>query len=227
MTNSRNKGATYERDLCRAISVWWCGNPAYAKMPAGDLPFRRTPLSGGWDRKAAASDILVVDPKAIKHPWCFAMEAKNQECWDWSGLFKGNDKWPVKGYWAQCMRAATDSKLLPLLIFTKNRELSYVALDRVTAAQLKLPRTVDHSGLPFVIGYFDDLVKLDPAWITSAVAGNSKIEEPHAEAPPCKKVKVTLPSPYEWGELEEAVASATDMDSIEYEILTSIFKKGK
>ena len=164
--NGRAKGQVFERELARTVSVWWTGNKDLEKVRAEELPFRRTPLSGGWDRKAAASDLLVVEPEALPCPWPFALEAKNQECWDWDGLFKNNAKWPVKAYWEQCCEAATKSKLHPLVLFTRKLQPIYFAMSPQAMDVLQIPH-VSVTWLPFVIGKFDDLLALDPQQIVA------------------------------------------------------------
>ena len=86
---SRNKGAGFERDVAKALSKWWGSGP---------LSFRRTPLSGGWDRTKAAGDLLVPDD----FPW--AIECKATKLWDLAQLITGEGA--LVNYWRQ---AATDA----------------------------------------------------------------------------------------------------------------------
>ena len=57
---SRAKGCSFERELAEKLSAWW----------GEERAFRRTPLSGAWDRKQAAGDLVVPE----KFP--FTAEAK-------------------------------------------------------------------------------------------------------------------------------------------------------
>lgn len=174
----RAKGSRFELELAKTISVWWCQNESLKDKRAEELPFRRAPLSGGWDKKAAASDLIVTSPALLACPWPFALEAKNQEVWDWEGLFKNNDKWPVKAYWAQCCEAATQSNLRPLVLFTKNLSPIYFALESCDAQLITLKCLekgwptlpyVNVSWLPFVIGRFDDLLAMTPQQIVEGL----------------------------------------------------------
>jgi hypothetical protein len=176
--NGRAKGQVFERELARTISVWWTGRKELEKVRAEELPFRRTPLSGGWDRKAAASDLLVVEPGALPVPWPFALEAKNQECWNWDGLFKANDKWPVKAYWDQCCEAAEKSKLTPLVLFTRKLQPIYFAMPAHMPFRLGIAH-INVSWLPFAIGRFDDLLKMTPQRIVVEVLGQIEAHRPH------------------------------------------------
>jgi hypothetical protein len=163
----RQKGSRFELDLAKTISVWWCQDESLKDKRAEELPFRRAPLSGGWDKKAAASDLIVTG--LLAHPWPFALEAKCQECWDWEGLFKNNDKWPVKAYWDQCCEAAKHSNLRPLVLFTKNRSPIYFAMRPEDCAALRLSK-VAASWLPFVVGRFEDLLDCKPQQIVAGLS---------------------------------------------------------
>ena len=183
--NGRSKGAGYELEIARIVSVWWSRKPELAKARAEELPFRRAPLSGGWDTKAAASDLIVTDPASLPVKWPWAIELKKQECWDWEGLFKANAKWPVKAYWDQCCVAAGKSKLHPLVVFTKNRSPNYFAMSPQAMDVLQIPH-ISVTWLPFVVGKFDDLLALDPQQIVAVLgqlSSSSKQSDVAAAAP--------------------------------------------
>lgn len=121
MVNGRLKGNRAELDVCRQLSEWWDGR-SYSGIRAEDLPFRRSPLSGGWDRKRAAGDII--KPEAC----LFCFEIKKREEWTWDRFFKDSGKqWHIFQYWKQTIEATREGEI-PILIFTKNRFPWYVAM---------------------------------------------------------------------------------------------------
>ena len=93
-------------------------------MPAVDLPFRRTPGSGGWDKRKAGADVQLM---CNDDDFPFSIECKNQEAWSWDGIFKDNPKEKFWSYWTQCKKWAVYQGKVPLLVFTKNFHPDYMA----------------------------------------------------------------------------------------------------
>ncbi len=122
MVNGRSKGNKAENEVCAILSAWqfperWT-QAAAAKAKADELPFRRRftstkPLDGTW---AGAGDILA--PQDHLFPW--AVECKKIEGWTLDGALS-NEKWPVWGWWGQCMLQADATARWPLLFFSRNR----------------------------------------------------------------------------------------------------------
>lgn len=122
MINGRKKGNNAELEICRKISEWWF-DKSFKGRRAEELPFRRTPLSGGWDKKRAAGDII----KPPDCPFCF--EIKNREEWSWDYLFKnGSNKWHVMEYYMQAVKAAEVNNEIPVLFSKKNFHPWYVGM---------------------------------------------------------------------------------------------------
>ena len=153
---SRAKGNSSELVVCRLLSEWW-DNISYQGVKAEELPFRRSPLSGGWDRKRAAGDI-------IKPPSChLVIEVKNRMAWDWDGLLKKNPKWPIHEWWKQTTDAVQNDHEVPILIFTKNYHPWYIALTHKEFSRFDRIPSIQYPGLEFAFGYLDDFIKLvDP-----------------------------------------------------------------
>ncbi len=101
---SRNKGAAFERIAARELAAWWGSGPG---------SFRRTPLSGGWDRTRAAGDLLVPDD----FPW--AIECKSTKTWSVEQLLTGRGA--LLDYWRQACEAAAYSAppRLPVLLLCR------------------------------------------------------------------------------------------------------------
>lgn len=102
---SRNKGCGFESDVARKLSAWWGSGP---------LSFRRTPLSGGWDRSRAAGDLLVPDD----FPW--SIECKATKTWDLSQLLSGEGA--LVNFWRQAVTdAAAGSPPRSPVLLLRNR----------------------------------------------------------------------------------------------------------
>lgn len=107
--NGRVKGSRFELEIAKQLSEWW-----------GEAEsFRRTPLSGAWDKRAAG-DLVTPDE------FPFTAEMKNQEGWEFSqlltsGLRKGKEdaKCMLDEFWEQAVRETKEGKA-PLLVFTRN-----------------------------------------------------------------------------------------------------------
>lgn len=136
--NSRAKGNTYERAICRKLSEWWFPDKDFAGMRADKLPFRRAWGSGGWDKREEPGDVKMIGCDAtngaLDFPFC--VEAKNRQEWDFKQLIANNNGCPVWDYWIQAFHAAEVGSLEPLLIFTRNYHPDYVALRSTTFVKL-------------------------------------------------------------------------------------------
>jgi len=166
--NSRAKGNGYELKLAKLLSAW---DPSFN--------YRRTPLSGGWDKQHAPGDVMVPD----WFPWIF--EAKNREGWHLEQLLKSPDKNPVMSWWQEESEKQGDKDNI-LLVFTKNFDSNYFMLP--TEEWSKLTTNFgNYSGSlfylyktewmndDFVIGLFDQLLDwLDPESMTHYFGENGE-----------------------------------------------------
>jgi len=97
--SSQQKGKRFEREVAKQIN-----NKFSTKV-------RRTPLSGGMDFKG---DIICIDDSSIISE--FSWECKNQEKLNiWKAL--------------QQSRNDATQRTLPVVVFTKNHEKEYIALE--------------------------------------------------------------------------------------------------
>jgi hypothetical protein len=113
--NSRQKGATAEREVAKLHAEWW------GKFEPG-CKFVKTPLSGGFSgptvREAfeMSGDLMTT---AKRFP--FAVEVKRREGWCWRNVQRGMPS-PVWGWWRQAIKAADEMHRRPALWFRKSRE---------------------------------------------------------------------------------------------------------
>ena len=116
----RDKGREFELSIAKVFARW------------SGTPFKRTPLSGGWDPNVVSGDVFCVaeyepkDTDRIRFP--FSIEAKDDESWDFVQLFKGTEKCPLKTFWRQATRDAKMTKKIPMLVFSKNWTPVFVML---------------------------------------------------------------------------------------------------
>ncbi|AGT13408.1 holliday junction resolvase [Bacillus phage Troll] len=113
---SKTKGAGYENKIAKELSDMWGGK------------FSRVPASGGlhWgsDQRVAGD---IIPPLGMKFP--FVVECKKREGFDLSHLFKNIGQ--IKDWFQQVVMDSRRLKVhgvSPLLIFSKNREISYILL---------------------------------------------------------------------------------------------------
>jgi hypothetical protein len=148
---SKNKGSSFERLIATAFSEWW----------GEEKSFRRTPMSGGWDRNRACGDLIT--PEGFP----FTVEMKNFEAWDILHLIT-SEKSVLGQHWKQTLNETAPGKL-PLLIFTRNHQPTFYMMRLCDHADVVTPLQ-DAGELPpeshylitddgRTIGLFDDLLK--------------------------------------------------------------------
>jgi len=159
--NGRKKGNTAELKICRFLSEWWM-NRDLTGTKAQDLPFRRSPLSGGWDRSRASGDIIKPDNCRL------CVEVKNRQEWKWDQFFTSPNGWKVFQYWEQTIKAVTKDEI-PLLIFTRNNHPYYVAMEinkfnecKKYQKDLKTLILINHKDLRLAFLYMSEFIKINP-----------------------------------------------------------------
>ena len=120
--NGKAKGNRFELYLARLLSKWW-GQEDTDNLRAEQLWFRRTPMSGGFEKRAASADLWAVSDEAKNFP--FALEAKFRQEWSWDKTLKGSAKDPVISYWKQACDSAISVGKEPLLVVKRNNADPY------------------------------------------------------------------------------------------------------
>jgi hypothetical protein len=122
MTNGNEKGARFTRDVCKKLERW--AGTGFKPRPTIVEPI------DGW---AVKGDVAC--NASARFP--FSVECKCIEGWELDGLYEQR-KWPVWGWWEQCVRQADAGKSIhPLLIFSRNRRKTYVLARQRTVEWLK------------------------------------------------------------------------------------------
>ncbi len=170
MAKSRRKGKALELHVCRLLSGWWFPKQ-YASIEnqpaATELPFRSTPLSGGWSSKGDGRGDVVAP---ADFPFC--VECKNQEAWSFEQLLGFGSKPLINDYWVQTVAAAKMTDKIPLLLFTKAYRPIYarvypVTVDWFASRGIKItPQAVIH-GQPYFL--FEQLLAVQSPRIKGPV----------------------------------------------------------
>lgn len=129
--NSRRKGSGYEIKLARKLSVWWDPDGGWddKKMMAGEsFPFRRTPLSGGFDRKMFPGDIITPSD------FPFHLEAKNRQSWSFDKLLTTKHGGELVSWITEEeeKKRQVNNEEPVWLVFTKNHAPDYIMMDQDT-----------------------------------------------------------------------------------------------
>lgn len=111
--NSRAKGNKYELKITDILDQWWTGR----LHKADERVFRRTPLSGGYDRRLFPSDLITPEE------FPFGIECKNRESWSFENFLGGSNSLIS---WLTLEEDKTGKDVL--LIFTKKYADDYVML---------------------------------------------------------------------------------------------------
>lgn len=136
--NGRAKGKKFELEIAKDLSAWW--NPAEfsrsRKIPADQLPFRRTPNSGAWtrSRQDGVGDIMA----PVGYP--FVVEAKYQERWEWNPLIFNPGTCLIDTYWKQTTACVVSAKRFPMLVFRKNFVPAMCRFNKATWFEFIKPR---------------------------------------------------------------------------------------
>ena len=127
IVKGRAKGARFENDIARQVTLWT------------GMKFTRSPSSGGW---AKTGDITPKNPEhMVQFP--FNMELKNNEILEFSNIFHAhkNKKMPIRKWWKQAFQDAKKSGKIPVLVFTKSREEVFCMVQQDIFFRLGLDKT--------------------------------------------------------------------------------------
>lgn len=131
--NSKAKGSSFERKLCKELSLWWTHGEredVFWRSAGSGARATNAHRSGGSIANAEG-DIVYSD--AIGKPFTdfFCIELKTGYG-DWSvmDLLETNQKvTQFEKFWEQVSESALHSKAFPLLIYRKDRRNTIVAFD--------------------------------------------------------------------------------------------------
>lgn len=107
---SRSKGASYENTIAKILSLWWTNGK-------DKKAFRRTPMSGGWDSRFAAGDLIAPEPAFPVH-----IEIRKREEFELGQLLKGG---PIMN-WLQEGESKCPAGQDLWYIMSRNRDKNYL-----------------------------------------------------------------------------------------------------
>ena len=155
--NSKSKGSSFERIICKKLSVWWTNGERddIFWRSAGSGAMATNAHRSGSFRANMEGDISYSD--AIGKPLMdlFCIELKNGYA-DWSALdlLESNQKVTrFEEFWNQACESALHSNALPMLIYHKDRKNTMVAINLEANTLLKKQVIARHS--LFDIPYFN------------------------------------------------------------------------
>ncbi len=131
MVNSKQKGGQFERDVCKALSLWVSGG---SKKDV----FWRSAMSGGRSTigknkgevlSAQAGDISTISPIGYSLTNRFILEAKFYKSLEVSGLVTGTGN--LLSFWKVLKKDALFHKRVPLLIAKQNRIPTVLCTDQL------------------------------------------------------------------------------------------------
>ena len=108
---SRNKGASFERQISKVFSEWL------------GCKVRRTPMSGAYGGEWNLGGDLMFD---IEVPWY--VELKNRESWRLEQLLNPEPCGPIVKWLDSTWEEASKEGKVPMVVFTRNRVGTYILL---------------------------------------------------------------------------------------------------
>ncbi len=162
MTNGKQKGASFERKICVALSLW------ISKGQQEDC-YWRSSMSGGRSTVAAgrgkrlvaqAGDISCIHPIGAPLTDKFYLECKSYKDLEYKGLITG--KGHLVKFWCETVIQARNYGKLPMLIAHQNQQPTIICMD--TAGRRFYPTdewVLTAPRLSLWIMLFEDFLKND------------------------------------------------------------------
>ena len=123
--NSRAKGNQFELQIAKELSYTLFPYLKEKNLDATSLPFRRTPMSGGWST-TISEDIIFngsnpyLSEEDKNFNWWYAVECKWHATYNLESLITSREKSIITQWWNQTINEAYLTHKEPLLIFKKN-----------------------------------------------------------------------------------------------------------
>lgn len=182
--NSKSKGSTFERIICKKLSAWWTNGERDDVFwrSAGSGAMATNAHRSGSSRANMEGDISYSD--AIGKPLMdlFCIELKNGYAeWSVLDLLESNQKVTrLEEFWNQACESAAHSNAHPMLIYHKDRKNTMVAIDymavqrimhneKVRKAMIDLPRAsinvIGRIGYIYIYKFNDFFEALKPEYV--------------------------------------------------------------
>ena len=177
MTNSRAKGAAFERQIARDLRLWL--------ENTGDLwrvMRAQTDRQAGQDPNSAG-EFAFIGPPGQRFPW--AIECKASTAWHESQLWPVPVKGPItttskrRGYWEQAVDQASAVGLQPVLVVRRNNGPVLAIMERKTWTGLHVYQLPQMRFRLDVHGQWWDLVAVP--WVAVMEANPTEVINPRPE----------------------------------------------
>jgi hypothetical protein len=151
--NPKRKGSAFERDICKALSLWVTDGKNKDVFWRSAMSGGRATVHGRDVRQAG--DVCAVAPEG--HAFCeyYYVECKHVKTLNFDGLLRGTGL--LHKFWADTASKALKRNLVPLLIARQNSMPIIVASYEAPDANIAM-LTVRHKGDEFHIFKFDDFI---------------------------------------------------------------------
>ena len=139
-TGSKNKGAGYERDCARALSLWITGgvrdDTIWRSAASGAAATRR--VRDGKDAGVHVGDLISVASESDSFFRSFCVECKRPRSLDWRGLFVQDTKSSnILEFWDQASKQGSMSGKIPMLMMRENSGAELLGLPLYMLAGLE------------------------------------------------------------------------------------------
>lgn len=164
MVNGKQKGASFERSVCVALSLW------ISKGQQEDC-YWRSSMSGGRSTVAAgrgkrlaaqAGDISCIHPVGAPLTDKFYLECKSYRDLKFVGLLKG--KGHLAEFWCETVVQARNYGKLPLLIAHQNQQPTIACISQLGHMEFVVSPVLIVPKLDMFILLFEDLLRDVPAF---------------------------------------------------------------
>ena len=159
MVNGKQKGASFERSVCRELSLWM------SQGKNEDL-YWRSAMSGGRATVAAAKgkflsaqsgDISAVHILGMPLTNAFLVECKFYRDLNFTGLLTRRGK--LAEFWLEARKQAIKYKKLPMLVAKQNNQPVIVCLSKEGQALLRVKAAIMIPPMGLRILHFEDMLK--------------------------------------------------------------------
>jgi hypothetical protein len=138
MVNSKQKGSSFEREICRALSLWMSHGKQEDVFWRSAMSGGRSTVAFGKGKRLAtqAGDLSCIHPVGNAFASRFLVECKFYADLNFLGLLTGKGR--LMEFWGEVLVQAAAYSKLPMLIAKQNRVLPIVCLCNIGSRLLEL-----------------------------------------------------------------------------------------
>jgi hypothetical protein len=168
MPNGKQKGASFEREICKKLSLWVSNGEREDCFWRSAMSGGRATVAakGGKRLSAQAGDITAIDPIGNALTDLFIIECKHYKSLDFPALIY-NSKGVLSKFWTKLKGEAELHKKYPLMIARENGRPTIVISNPLGAYVLSNScDNIATLGLDMIVFKFDDVLNVEFAEVT-------------------------------------------------------------